>query len=124
MLTRIGRNERCPCLSGLKYKRCCGRFATFDADGNTYTGHVALNDGSAPEVGSREGQIIVKVQIPLESNQEVAPALIYDRGRTFRRHVPLEEVAARMAGRAKAFFYARLTFGQIVLGDEAPSQGW
>lgn len=24
---RIGRNERCPCGSGLKYKKCCGRNA-------------------------------------------------------------------------------------------------
>lgn len=21
---RVGRNERCPCGSGLKYKKCCG----------------------------------------------------------------------------------------------------
>ena len=24
-----GRNEPCPCLSGLKYKRCCGKRAPF-----------------------------------------------------------------------------------------------
>ena len=23
--TAIGRNERCPCKSGIKFKRCCGR---------------------------------------------------------------------------------------------------
>jgi len=24
-IRRIGRNERCPCGSGIKFKRCCGR---------------------------------------------------------------------------------------------------
>lgn len=24
-MRRIGRNERCPCGSGIKFKRCCGR---------------------------------------------------------------------------------------------------
>ncbi|HHQ4575443.1 SEC-C metal-binding domain-containing protein [Aeromonas hydrophila] len=23
-MKKIGRNEKCPCGSGLKYKRCCG----------------------------------------------------------------------------------------------------
>jgi uncharacterized protein YecA (UPF0149 family) len=25
LIRRIGRNERCPCGSGIKFKRCCGR---------------------------------------------------------------------------------------------------
>ncbi len=24
---KVGRNERCPCGSGLKYKKCCGKEA-------------------------------------------------------------------------------------------------
>jgi len=24
-IPRVGRNERCPCGSGLKYKKCCGK---------------------------------------------------------------------------------------------------
>lgn len=69
--------------------------------------------------------MIVKVQMPL--NAGATQALIYDRDRhePFCRQVPSEQVAKRMAGRDKAFFYARLSFfGSIVLGDEAPWQEW
>jgi hypothetical protein len=27
-MTKIGRNQQCPCGSGLKYKKCCGRLST------------------------------------------------------------------------------------------------
>jgi hypothetical protein len=122
MIQKIGRNDPCSCHSGLKYKKCCGKAAPFDEDGYTYAGHIALTDANEPEVGAREGFIIVKVQTALDD--PTSAALIYDRGRTFKRFVDVEQVSERMAGRIKAFFYAKLSFGQLVLGDEAPEQRW
>lgn len=121
-MEKIGRNDLCTCHSGLKFKKCCGRAAEFDADGYNYRAHIPLNDGSAPEVGTKEGSLIVKVQTAL--NDASAPAMIYDRARAFQRFVPSQEVLGRMAGRPKAYFYAELKYGQLVLGEEAPAQGW
>lgn len=81
-----------------------------------------LHIGLTPEVGARSGSIIVKVQTAL--NDPAGPALVYGRGRTFMQQVPAESVTARMGGRVRAFFYARLSAGELVLGDEAPDQPW
>ena len=121
-MQKIGRNDPCGCHSGLKYKDCCGKNVPFDAEGNTYFHHVRLGDQDGPEVGAREGSIIVKVQTAL--NDPTLPAMVYDRSRAFQRFVDTETVAERMAGRPKAFFYAKLSYGQLVLGDEAPEQPW
>lgn len=122
MFQKIGRNDPCTCHSGLKFKHCCGKTAVFDAEGFLHRARISFTDEEAPEIGAREGAIIVKVQTAL--NDPSLPALIYDRGRTFERHVDIDQVRERMAGRVKAFFYARLSYGQLVLEDEAPSQAW
>src|SRR5919106_232156 len=31
-MAKIGRNQQCPCGSGKKYKRCCGRFSEAPPD--------------------------------------------------------------------------------------------
>jgi hypothetical protein len=120
MMERIARTDRCACHSGREFGKCCGKDVAFDEDGNTY--HVSLTDRSEPETGSREGFVIVKVQIELTNLSH--PALIYDRGRTFRHMVEPTQVIMHMKGRPKAFFYAQLKYGQVVLGDEAPEQRW
>lgn len=122
MIQTIGRNDPCSCLSGLSFEKCCGKDGPFDDEGNMFRVHVPLNDASAPEVGTRAGFVIVKVQTAL--NDPTHPALVYDRGRALQRHVPVDQVVERMGGRAKVFFYAQLSYGQIVLRDEAPEQGW
>src|SRR6187399_306078 len=118
---RIGRNDPCPCLSGHKFKKCCGTSVPFDADGNTFETHIPFTE-DVPEVGVRDGYTIVKVQLPLGGAD--GHALVYAHGRAFRRLVDVATVAERMRGRGKAFFYATLSYGQFVLGDEAPSQEW
>lgn len=121
MIERIARSDRCACHSGLEFGECCGHSVSFDEEGFTY--HVSLTDPKEPEVGTREGAVIVKVQVAL--NDAATPALIYDRGRTFRRTLKVDQVlSARLKGRPKAFFYAQLSQGQVVLGDEAPEQRW
>lgn len=92
----------------------------FDAEGVAI--HVSLSDPNKPEIGAREGSTIVKVQLAL--NGRANPALIYDRGQTFRIMVKPAGVAERMAGRPKAYFYAQVSDGQVTLGDEAPRQDW
>ena len=69
-----------------------------------------------------EGSLIVKVQTA--QNDPNLPALVYDQGRVFYQHVPAAAVAPRMKGRPKAFFFAKVSFGQLVLGKEAPNQPW
>lgn len=121
-MQKIGRNEPCGCHSRLRFEECCGQTAQFDADGNTTIEIIPLNGANGPETGTREGSMIVKVQTAL--NDPMRPAMVYDRSRAFKRFVPVEEVGNRMLGRPKAYFYARLSVGQLVLDDEAPQQDW
>lgn len=118
-VSKVGRNEPCPCNSGLKFKKCCGRFHE-----GPYVGSVSLRESDEPSVGEIPGKMIVKVQLPIGGNMEVNPALVYDRDRSFQRYVPVGDVAERMQDRPKAYFYATLKFGQLALGDEAPWQPW
>lgn len=122
MTQKIGRNDPCGCHSGLVYEKCCGKTAVFNEEGYTFHHHIGFTDPNEPEVGTREGSIIVKVQTGL--NDPTLPALVYDRARTFKRYMDVDQVRDRMQGRPKAFFYARLSYGQLVLGDEAPEQAW
>lgn len=121
-MPKIGRHDPCSCSSGLTVEKCCGRFLIFNEEGYSVLEHFSFSDATQPEVGGREGEIIVKVQMAM--NDPTHPALIYDRGQAFRRLVPPEQVAERMSGRPKVFFHARLSFGQLVLGAEAPHQRW
>nr|MDO8112522.1 SEC-C metal-binding domain-containing protein [Candidatus Sigynarchaeota archaeon] len=70
---KIGRNEPCPCGSGLKYKRCCGSNKP-----------VSMGDGSGAQPGSirsnpshREDAGVVprKSKFPLLELPEMAPSL-------------------------------------------------
>lgn len=66
--------------------------------------------------------LIVKIQAAL--NDPTLPSLVYDRERTFMFHTPSADVANRMQGRAKVYFYAEVIDGRLALGDEAPEQPW
>jgi len=66
--------------------------------------------------------LVVKVQTAL--NDPTHAALIYDRERSFFLEVPPGQVAERMAGRVKVYLYARVRYGLLDLGDEAPEQDW
>jgi hypothetical protein len=118
---RIHQNDPCPCLSGGTFKECCGIGAPADAEGFTTQFWTRRTNPNAPEVGTREGYTIVKVQV---SSDEGSPALIYDRTRAFERLVDTVTVQEAMKGRPKAFFYSTRENGQIVLGEEAPYQAW
>jgi len=76
-----------------------------------------------PKVGPNDpSAFIVKVQTPL--SDPTHPALIYDEMRSFELFEPVEHVAERMAGKAKAFFYAKIVGDKLVLGEGAPDQEW
>jgi hypothetical protein len=66
--------------------------------------------------------VIVKIQTAL--SDPTHPSLVYDRDRTFMFHVPEAQVAERMRGRPKVYFYAEVIDDKLALGDEAPDQPW
>lgn len=67
---------------------------------------------------------IVKVQLPIGGTEQRF-ALVYGENRTHERFIPVDvDLRQRMAGRAKAFFHARLLEGGIELLDEAEWQSW
>ena len=66
--------------------------------------------------------LIVKIQAAL--NDPTLPSLVYDRERTFMFEAPEAQVAERMRGRDKVYFYAEVIGGKLALGDEAPEQPW
>jgi len=66
-------------------------------------------------------RFIVKIQTPLAGDDV---ALIYDKEKSFVLQVPTEEVVARMAGRVKAYFYARVRGTRLALEKSAPDQEW
>lgn len=68
---------------------------------------------------------IVKVQLPLASNESQPQALVYDEGRSFTRTIPVtRDLRKKMAGAVKKFFYATLDGEKIEIGAAASFQGW
>jgi hypothetical protein len=66
--------------------------------------------------------LIVKVQTAL--NNPALDAMVYDETRSLEIFVPADDVKAVMAGRVKAYFFAKVVGDQIALGEEAPWQDW
>ena len=70
---------------------------------------------------------VVKVQLPLSSNNRDAGALVYNKDRTFEALISIDdELVQGMEGRAKKFFEARLGDDgeSLVLVGDAPEQEW
>ena len=69
--------------------------------------------------------VIVKIQIPLSSNQKNPPALIYNESRTLQEYVAVELVADIMLERPKAYFKAHIDKDKkLVIGEEVEEQKW
>lgn len=69
--------------------------------------------------------MIVKVQRPLGSSEADPPALVYDRGRTFQRFIPLSPaVLALLGDRPNAYCEATIEGGDLVLGARVADQAW
>lgn len=69
--------------------------------------------------------MIIKVQVARSSDGTMR-MLAYDEGRTVSFEGPLDpDVGVLMAGRPKAFFYARVSAEkQLVIDRTAPWQSW
>lgn len=77
--------------------------------------------------------MIFKVQLPLETNDENAPALVYNEDKTIITFIPVTEDLLKRMGdgkRPKAFFYGEVIGPveagntTVYLGEEAPWQDW
>ena len=72
--------------------------------------------------------MIVKVQVPLASNDPFAPALVYAEGRTHMRTIHLDDLPRKVLDAAsqngKAFFYAQMAGGRMRFHNRAPEQSW
>lgn len=72
--------------------------------------------------------MIVKVQVPLASNDPLAPALVYAEGRQHIRTIPLhdlpKEVLAAALVTGKTFFYAQMIGGRMRFHKQAKDQEW
>lgn len=75
-------------------------------------------------------RMIVKVQLPVATNEEWPLALVYDKQRKIQEQIPVTPSLLDMlrgidgAVRPKAFFEAALLDGTLVLGKEASWQTW
>jgi hypothetical protein len=72
--------------------------------------------------------LIVKVQLPLESNAPNPPALIYPKGRIWLMQMPMDELpedVKRAARKGKAYFNVTVNnHNKLDFGVQAPPQDW
>lgn len=69
--------------------------------------------------------MIIKIQLPLNSNVREAPALIYNERKTVYLRSPVKIVQEIMAGRPKVYFKAHIDKNkQLVVGEEVEEQKW
>lgn len=69
--------------------------------------------------------MIVKVQLPLATNEATPKALIYNQSRNFEIfHGITPHIREKMAGRPKAFFEMDITQDEPIFVRELPDQGW
>jgi hypothetical protein len=68
---------------------------------------------------------IVKVQLPLDSDERTPQALVYDEGHAIVRTVPITaSLRKKMAGAMKKFFYATIEGDAVRIGAAAAWQNW
>ena len=69
--------------------------------------------------------MIVKVQVPLLTNEKIPKALIYNADRSFEMQVPAADVLEAMGTKKKAFFNAAvIEDGTLEIHDEVEWQTW
>ena len=76
---RVGRNERCPCQSGLKYKKCCGKVSHSEYGPST----VPL-DGQV-DINNTEADGSVSKQLTPEEIKQRLPTVYHDYLNVFNR---------------------------------------
>lgn len=72
-------------------------------------------------------EVIVKVQLPIYTNDPDAGMLVYDYERILQRDLPVDnQVVMNMPRMQKAFFYATWNKQQRnwSIGERAPDQSW
>lgn len=70
---------------------------------------------------------VVKVQLPLSTNDPVPKAMVYDETRSFQKQIPVTSaLRKKMGSTAKRFFYATVTGndGDVEIGAVASWRAW
>lgn len=68
---------------------------------------------------------ILKIQRPLESSMDPAPALVYDRDRTYETMVDFSPVLQlAMGSKLKVYVEAEVTSSGVRILREVPAQDW
>lgn len=68
---------------------------------------------------------IVKVQVPLNSNIDNPPALVYNKDQSIFQQAQLtKELSKAMGDQPKKYFYCEFKDGQLELLEEAKWQEW
>ena len=67
---------------------------------------------------------IVKVQLPLATNEAKPQALIYDQKRTVKMFTPVADVKNKMGKESKLYFHAIVDGDSLTLLERAPWQSW
>ena len=69
--------------------------------------------------------MIVKIQIPLFSNKNNPPALVYNKDRSLYEYIEVtEELKKRMNGNAKAYFSVRGNGKPLEIVGRVEDQSW
>ena len=72
--------------------------------------------------------MIMKIQVPLFSNERNPPALIYAEGRKHMRTLSADQLPMHVLAAAletgKAYFYVQLMGGRVRFHKRAPAQDW
>lgn len=80
------------------------------------------DDAYEKDLFEKSNFVIVKVQLPIATNEKIPLALVYDKTRTIELQVPVTEIIkAKMQGTKKRYFY--MDKNQQIQ-DEAPTQEW
>lgn len=70
-------------------------------------------------------RIIVKVQLPIAGNGHLDDVMVYNENKTIMMITPAPRgMRRRMRGELKAYFYAHVEKGWVVIDEKAPWQDW
>lgn len=68
---------------------------------------------------------VVKIQVPLDTNEEVPMALIYNRDRSLNFQHPASDFGDLFInGKVKGYFKASFIRGQLSIHEEIATQEW
>lgn len=68
--------------------------------------------------------MIVKIQMPLTTNDPDPQALVYNKNQSVYLNVPVAQAEPHMKGRVKAYFHAKVEGDVVHIKQDASWQTW